>query len=113
MPRIDPLEPVEMPDSILRYNVRTVAYMGSQPPKSDVPERFVLGKGHINFYKNKGLWLMKQHDKLFDEMDKRGLNTTVKKLNILHWPPECMNDWEPDKTAIALSLAKIAEKVSI
>ena len=62
--------------------------------KSPIPRNLNLGVGHINFFKNKILYLSKRLRAVNDEMKRRGLNPGTH-LNVLDFPREFCNDWSP------------------
>ena len=46
--------------------------------KSPTPEKFSLGNGHINFFKNKILYLYNRLNAVNEEMRRRNFNPTTK-----------------------------------
>jgi len=63
--------------------------------KSLLPQMFCLGTGHINFFKNKILYLQKRLNNVKAEMAARGFNTSCN-INLNEFPKELCNDWQPD-----------------
>lgn len=62
--------------------------------KSEIPLQFNLGKGHINFFKNKLLYLAYRLLIVNMELTKRGIkNSTIIRLD--EFPVELTNDWTP------------------
>lgn len=62
--------------------------------KSPIPDKFALGKGHINFFKNKIAYLQKRLQEVNKELNRRGIrNSTVIDLSEfpeeLWYHPEC------------------------
>jgi len=63
--------------------------------KSPVPSKLALGAGHINFFKNKILYLSKRLKVVNNEMRNRGMNPGTH-LDILEFPRDLCNDWTPN-----------------
>ena len=55
---------------------------------------YVLGKGHIVFFKNKLKYLKKRHELLKKEMRRRGFRTE-KTMRLSDFPKRLCNDWKP------------------
>lgn len=62
--------------------------------KSAIPKNFVMGKGHMNFFKNKILYLKKRLDIVNEEMRDRGFNPGTH-IDLEEYPKHLINDWEP------------------
>lgn len=62
--------------------------------KSEIPPQFKLGKGHMNFFKNKLLYLYKRLEEVNKEMLNREFSPGTK-INLNIFPEELINDWEP------------------
>lgn len=78
--------------------------------KTDVPKSFVLGKGHMNFFKNKLTYLSKRHNVVKQECINRGFNCHSLSIIINEGHPYC-NDWSPDFIASKLIRKRIVEKL--
>lgn len=63
--------------------------------KSEAFKRFDLGKGHINWFKSRLLYLFRRHEEVKKEMVSRGFKCDV--LNITKEPGSepFWNDWNP------------------
>ena len=77
-------------------------------PNFTPPSTYRLGKGHMDFFVDKGEWLACRHAKLVKEMIDRGYS-----VNFPFYPEEThpltwMNDWEPTKEAEDLNRQRIA-----
>lgn len=64
--------------------------------KSEIPDSFKLGTGHINFFKNKVLYLHKRLNEVNKEMKRRGFNPGTH-LNLDEFPKELVNDYNPSQ----------------
>lgn len=69
-----------------------------------------LGAGHVTFFLDKGAWLEKRHAALLADRAARGLECNIPVLK-LDWSAEYMQDWEPSADEIALSRARIQERI--
>jgi len=63
--------------------------------KSPIHERYDLGPGHMNFLKNKLLYLRRRHYEVSLEMDRRGFHNTKSKVDLDGVPEEFCQDWTP------------------
>lgn len=64
--------------------------------KSDVPNKFTFGKGHINFFKDKLLYLDRRLKIVNAEMARRGFNASTDITDVLQEAPKkFVNDWQP------------------
>lgn len=62
--------------------------------KSAIPEGFVLGKGHINFFKNKIAYLRDRLIEVNLELDRRGINHSTS-IRCSEFPDEYVSGWAP------------------
>jgi len=106
MVRINLINPEKLADQhlIAEYNeiLMLLGHAKKFPETKTIPKSFVLGKGHIKFFKNKLLYLKKRHAKIKKEMKKRGFKTQ-KTINLKDFDSGLHNDWNPaqkDKQAI-------------
>lgn len=74
-----------------------------------IPQSYIMGKGHVTFFYDKGEYLSRRFKEIVDELTKRGynLNYTVYRPH----PYGMNNDWEPDKTAQEINRARIRERL--
>lgn len=82
--------------------IMLVSHTRKHPNVKNQPDSYCLGKGHINFFKNKLLYLKERHELLKKEMKKRGFKTN-KTLSLKNIPKNLKNNWKPkpkDKTII-------------
>ena len=84
---------------------------GLTPATAKISPHYVLGPGHVTFFYDKLSWLADRFDQLVIECMRRGFG--IKHLR----PPEFdvdnhwCNDWTPRPEDIALSAARIAERM--
>ena len=96
MTRINVVEPTTLCDQHLlaehRELTRIPNCINSGFFKStDIPTQYVLGKGHVNFFKNKLKWLSERYDLLHSECINRGFNVVHKFPDVV--PQEYYNDY--------------------
>lgn len=71
--------------------------------------KYTMGTGHVKFFYNKGEYLAKRAEQLYDECLYRGFNVQYKEY-IPH-PEGLNNDWLPDSNDIEVNLNRINEKL--
>jgi deoxyribonuclease (pyrimidine dimer) len=76
-----------------------------------IPSEYCLGKGHVTFFFDKGIYLLKRHSDLVAEMQRRGYQTNFC-LDLSSWPEVAMNDWCPDDDAMKINRDRILERIS-
>lgn len=79
--------------------------------KSEIPETFCLGKGHINFWKNKLVYLKRRWDAVVMEMQKRNFATNMTFDIPDYCPKEFLNDWSPTIEDSMIIRERILEKI--
>lgn len=79
--------------------------------KGQVPDKYCLGKGHINFFKPKIMYLAKRLIEINNEMKRRGFNPgtsiDVFEFNFLF----LLNNWTPTFQDTALVRTRIIERL--
>lgn len=63
--------------------------------KSDIPPKFCLGPGHMNFLKNKLVYLKRRHDEVYKEILRRGFKNDKSRMHLEDVPEKFCNDWNP------------------
>jgi deoxyribonuclease (pyrimidine dimer) len=66
-------------------------------PKSEIPDTFRLGKGHMLFWVNKMKYLKRRHEEVKNEVARRGFKVTDKEINLEEFLTTFCNDWEPSQ----------------
>lgn len=81
---------------------------------SEIPNEYVLGKGHVKFFYNKMKFLRRRFKALVAEMLKRGYQPHFKDANIFI-PDEKKfdRDYRPTPKAIKLNRARIKERSKV
>lgn len=95
--------------------MRKAQARGEAPTDGRNPREYVLGTGHVRFFYNKGLYLLRRQKALVAEMQRRGFNPQFTDPSELLpdgldlWR---MMDWTPDEKALALNRSRIAERLA-
>lgn len=78
--------------------------------KSEVPTKFPMGKGHMNFFKNKLVYLKRRINAVNNEMKRRGFNPGTK-IELEEFPTEYHNDWTPTMADSIILRERIADRL--
>lgn len=114
MTRVNCVSPIELTNQHLLAEYRELPRIRHAYPRNNtpvIPLEYILGKGHLTFFYNKGLWLENRHKELIAEMKLRGFTVNLPPLDLSHWPKWAMRNWIPTKEAIELNRARIAERL--
>jgi deoxyribonuclease (pyrimidine dimer) len=80
--------------------------------KSDIPSIFVFGKGHINFFKNKLLYLAHRLEEVNKEMHSRGFRASTQIDDIIsEAPASLINDWKPTERDTKVIRERISSRL--
>lgn len=86
---------------------------GLRPDVRWIPERYVLGKGHVTFFYDKLAWVGARFRSIVEECQRRGFSVkhtqlphVVHELNAAWW-----NDYSPTASAIELNCQRIQERL--
>jgi len=127
MTRINLVPPQELTDQHLfaefreikmvpRSLARSLRARGVDGVLKMIPREFVLGKGHVSFFYNKGAYLHERYYQIKSELRHRG----VKFDEASRFDPddviECnafWHNWKPTAEALALIRARIAERIAL
>lgn len=74
--------------------IMLVEYARRHPSTDKIPKRYCLGKGHIQFFKNKIKYLQKRDKRIQEEMKRRGFVPKTK-LKIAGIKKNLLKDWTP------------------
>ena len=94
--------------------VRAAIARGEVPEDARNPARYTLGPGHVRFFYRRLGYLVKRQAAIIGEMRARGYRPSFGDPSGLAdgIPETWCADWEPTAEAIALNLARIAERRS-
>jgi deoxyribonuclease (pyrimidine dimer) len=115
MVRVNLVKPNKLSDQhlIAEYDeiLMLFAYIKKYPGIKDVPLRYVLGKGHMKFFKDKVLYLNERHAQLKKEMMSRRFKAE-KSLNINLVSIKNRKSWKPKKEDIKIIKERILYKLN-
>lgn len=128
MTRINLIPPSELADQHLfsefreikmvpKALARSIRARGISGVMAMVPPSYTLGKGHVSFFYDKGMYLIDRYHKLRCELTKRGVNFDVNALldpdSVYIYSPCFLGLYTPTPEALALIRARIAEKLAM
>ncbi|HJX49882.1 hypothetical protein A3K73_04575 [Candidatus Pacearchaeota archaeon RBG_13_36_9] len=112
MVRINLINPKNLADQhlIAEYNeiLMLLGHVDKFPTIKNQPKKYCLGKGHINFFKDKIEYLKERHELIKNEMKNRGFKIS-KTINLNKYTKEYRKNWKPktkDKEIIKKRLIK-------
>lgn len=120
MTRINCIPVEELSDQHLFAEFRELPRIRHMHPRNTEPTiscEYVLGKGHVMFFLDKGLWLEKRHKELYDELVKRyqrsdkNFETVIPLLSLDHWEEKYMNDWQPNEKEIDINVERVLDRI--
>lgn len=116
MVRVNLINPKFLSDQhlIAEYNeiLMLVSYIKKHQKIKEQPKEYVLGRGHMLFFKNKLLYLKKRHELLKEEMRKRGFKTE-KTISLEDFDDNLKKDYKPDKKAISKIKERLIYKLKL
>ncbi len=118
MVRINLLNPNSLSDQhlIAEYNeiLMLIGFIQKFPllELTIIPKNYTLGKGHINFFKNKLTYIKNRHEQIKKEMLKRKFKPTkTLKLNHKSLTNKHKNNYKPTQEAKQLIKQRIKQKI--
>lgn len=115
MVRVNLVKPEKLSDQhlIAEYDeiLMLFAYIKKYPKTKDVPPRYLLGKGHMKFFKDKVLYLNERHKRLKKEMISRGFKAE-KSLNLNLVSSKNKKSWKPRKEDLDIIKERIMYKLN-
>lgn len=95
---------------------RSIAARGVAGVVTMIPPAYVLGKGHVSFFYNKGFYLAKRYEQICNELKARGIDYNPDSLFdsgsvMAHTPFN--NDYIPTAEALAVIRHRIAERIAM
>ena len=114
MVRINLIEPAALADQhlVAEYNeiLMLLGYVRRYPEKKGIPEEYLLGPGHIKFFKDKLRYIKQRHELLKKEMQLRNFKTE-KTIKLSEFPRNLHGDWKPKPKDKAVIKKRIIEKL--
>lgn len=82
-------------------------------PKTNIkiPDSYRMGKGHVLFFYNKGIYLLNRHEEIKNEMRHRGIASNLS-LDLSLWKDWQMQDWKPSEKDMKISRERIRERIN-
>jgi deoxyribonuclease (pyrimidine dimer) len=116
MVRINLINPKNLTDQhlIAEYNeiLMMVGFFKKHPKTKEISKNYCLGKRHINFFRNKLLYLDKRFIQLKKEMIKRGFKAN-KNLNLKKFNKCLYKDWKPSIEDKKIIKKRLIEKIDL
>jgi deoxyribonuclease (pyrimidine dimer) len=101
---------ITMVPAALRRSLRTKT---KDEILKSIPKQFTLNKGHVTFFYDKQIFLLKRFHRLCDEMDARGyMNDRNRELPFIGFDIDFENDWQSTPDADAIVKERIALRIS-
>lgn len=76
-----------------------------------IPEKFVLGKGHVTFFLDKMMFTLDRYKCIHKECKRRGMETTDYHQNWLAVPTSHMRDYTPTQEEWQLLIDRITDRI--
>lgn len=124
MTRINVVPPEELHDKHLLAEYRELprvfalarAWHDRGGDVEDLPCTYMMGKGHVKFFYDKGLWLFNRQFALYGECLRRGFDVkhdpAAARDDFLSVPADLFNDWTPTPRALRINRKRIAERLA-
>ena len=93
-------------DSPRVYALATAAHARGEDPRA-MPDRYVLGPGHVRFFYARLGYIVRRHRELIAEMLRRGYNASYRVVLMPEVPDDWCQDWEPTEAAVAANIDRI------
>lgn len=104
------LREITMVPASLKRSLRT---RDGKSIRSGIPNKFTLNKGHVTFFYDKLLFLVKRFHALADEMERRGYTPDRSRVVAFDgFDMEWMNDWQSTPADDKIVQERIAFRIS-
>lgn len=95
--------------------VEQLVAQGKMPSDTDIPDTYVLGRGHMKFFYDKFSFLLRHYSEINCEMNRRNMNPSREifsnnQRRMIDIPIEWHNDFRPDAEALYLNMARLAKR---
>lgn len=77
--------------------------------RTNIPDSYRMGTGHVSFFYNKGKYLVDRHTQLRNEMTRRGYKVNYE-LDLSSWSESAMGGWEPDVDSQIINVSRIINR---
>lgn len=119
MTRINVVDPSELVDQHLLAEHRELTRIPNDIVKrnGNVPlskePKYLLGAGHVTFFRDKLLFLKDRYDKLYNECIYRGFKVTYSWPDSVIMYKHLWNDYEPTLCDISLNRERLKERMPV
>ena len=78
-----------------------------------IPDKYLLGKGHVSFFYNKGLFLSRRYSSLINELLIRGYNLDLNRVVDFQTFKDngLYNDWVADYSDLGVNVSRINQRL--
>lgn len=108
------ISPKELPNKVLYGELfeitRIVKYANKASKNAVIPKNFCLGKGHVTFFYDKGLYTLNRYKALREEAISRGSDVVDLSYKWESYPKKWMNDWMECENCRSIILKRFEEK---
>ena len=116
MVRINLIEPKYLSDQHLRAEHVEILMLLSHCKKYNettvIPDKFTLGKGHINFFKDKLIYIFNRLLEVRHEMRERDFNINTEFPQFEPYKIEQFKSWQPQDDDLAIIKDRIIERIA-
>lgn len=116
MVRINIINPKYLTDQhlIAEFNeiLMLLGYVRKYPENRENSEKYLLGKGHIIFFKNKLKYLKNRHELIKKEMLLRGFSPR-KTISLKEFDKCLLKDWKPKACDKEIIKKRLIEKINL
>lgn len=114
MVRINIISPLALADQhlVAEYNemLMLLGYVRKYPDKDNIPSQYLLGPGHIRFFKDKLGYIANRHELLKKEMRRRGFKPE-KTIMLSEFPKNLHGKWRASEQDKKIIRARIISKL--
>lgn len=117
MTRINLIPPTFLTNSHLIAEYRELPRLAKHAHRKHIknpnfapPETYRLGRGHVDFFVNKGKWLARRHRALVGEMLARGYTVNYPDYPSDVHPKSLMLDWSPSASEVSINLERLNDR---
>ena len=116
MVRINLINPKNLADQhlIAEYNeiLMLLGHVDKFPTIKNQPKQYCLGKGHINFFKDKIKYLKERHELIKKEMKNREFKIS-KTINLNKYNKEYRKNWKPEIKDKEIIKKRLIKKINL
>jgi deoxyribonuclease (pyrimidine dimer) len=113
------IDPIYLADQHVIVEARELGMVAGSLKYNDmkvvgaIPMKLSLGKGHLNFFKDKLAYLHKRWLIVKKECERRGFNIQKPFYDLSEFPQQYVNDWTPNQNDTMILRGRITEKLNM